>query len=584
MEVRKLSRLVAAIAALGIVAAACGGGGTPETTTPPAATGTETSPAATTPPVTEGGEIVLGAEQWPECINPITSCSSATWTWYTVLLHVLGRAMVLDLEGNFVPSPMITEAPSLDNGGLQQGPPFSVTYHIADNATWEDGSPITSADFDFTYKAILNTTGAYSTVGYDQIDSVDTTDPKTVVINFKDVYVDWPDLFGGVYQGLFKKAAFPDADAEKPNLKDEMLDNFPFSGGPWVLDSWSKDQAVLVKNTNYYGQVPHLDKVTMVPRTDQATEINSLLTGEVAAIYPQPSDVSLLDQVASNPNVKAVGANGAYFEALWFNHASPPLDDPAVRNALMLAVDRDSVIEAIIKLNNPDAAVLPCGFVSFPNIGSWCSTTYFGTDKFPYDPAQARSLLEGAGYDCSAEGQACTKDGKNLTIEYSTVSTNTRRTTTQELLKDKALAAGIEFKIKNYEAGELFGDVAPKGKYTMADYATGGSVDPSITGSFACDQFPTDANGFAGGNWQRWCNQQATDLMRQSDKELDPAARLDLFNQIYTFEQQDFLSLPLYVLPSVGAWRTDKIAGPIDAYIPSNLGMFYNMNEWTLAS
>src|SRR6266540_3200284 len=107
MEVRKLSRLVAAIAALGIVAAACGGGGTPETTTPPAATGTETSPAATTPPVTEGGEIVLGAEQWPECINPITSCSSATWAYWTIFELVLPYAMVLDLNGNFVASPVL---------------------------------------------------------------------------------------------------------------------------------------------------------------------------------------------------------------------------------------------------------------------------------------------------------------------------------------------------------------------------------------------------------------------------------------------------------------------------------------------
>jgi peptide/nickel transport system substrate-binding protein len=479
-----------------------------------------------------------------------------------------------------VASPLLDEAPTLDNGGLQQGPPFTVTFNISDAAVWEDGSPITSADFDFTWKAIMNTPGAYTTVGYDQIETIDTTDPKTAVITFKDVYVDWPDLFGGVYQGLFKAAAFPDADPEKPNLEAEMQSEFPFSGGPWILQSWSKDEAVLVKNENYYGPVAHLDKVTMVPRTDQATEINSLLTGEVAAIYPQPSDASLIEQVASNPNVEAVGSNGGYFEALWFNHESAPLDDPAVREAMMYAVDRQAVIDSIIKLNNPDAEVLACGFVSFPHIGQWCSQTYFGTDVFPYDPEQARSILEGAGYDCSAPGEACTKDGEPLVIEYSTVAGNTRRETTQQLLQPKALEAGIQFRIKNYEAGILFGDIGPKGQFTIADYATGGSVDPSITSSFACDSVPSEANAFAGGNWNRWCNEEATTLMRDSDKQLDPAARLDLLNQVYELEVQDFLSLPLYVLPNVGAWRTDQIAGPIDAYIPSNLGMFFNMNEW----
>jgi peptide/nickel transport system substrate-binding protein len=565
MDGRRVIRIIALFGITAIVATACGGDD--------GAGGGTTSPTA--PAVRKGGQIVVGAEQWPECVNPITSCSSATWTWYSVLHHVLPRAMVLDLQGNFIASPALVEVPSLDNGGITQSP-FTVTFKISPKAVWDDGSPITSADFDFTWRAIMNTPGAFSTVGYSEIESVDTSDPATAVIRFKSIFVDWPDLFGGVYQGFFKKAAFPSADAEKPNLKDEMQDSIPFSGGPWKLSQWSKDQAVLVRNDKYYGKVANLDQVTMVPRTDQATEIQSLLTGEVAAIYPQPSDVSLLDQVASNPNVKAVGSDGGFYEALWFQHESAPLDDPKVREAVMYSVDRQAVIDAIIKLNNPNAEVLNCGLLSFPNIGNWCQTKPF--EQFSYDPEKAKSILEGAGYDCSAT--PCTKGGNKLVIEYSTVATNTRRTTTQELLKDKALAAGIEFKIKNYDAGVLFGDIGPHGKFTMADYATGGSVDPSITSTLACENIPTAANEFAGGNWNHWCNQQATDLMHQSDQELDPARRLELFNQIYALEAQDFLILPLYVLPNVGAWRTDKIGGPISDYIPSNLGMFFNMNEW----
>jgi len=519
-------------------------------------------------------------------VNPINECSSATWTWYSVLEHVLGYAMVLDLNGNFVASPLLTEAPTLDNGGITQNP-FTITYKISDKAVWADGSPITSADFDFTWKAILNTTGAYTTVGYTSIDSIDTTDPKSAAIKFKDVFVDWPDLFGGVYQGIFEKAAFPKfANSAKPNLAKEMQNEIPFSGGPWVLKSWSKDQAVFTRNDKWYGTaggsrggIPWLDQVTMVPRTDQPTEIQSLLTGEVDAIYPQPSDVSLIDQVKGTPGVKAKGTDGAYFEALWFQHEQAPLDDAKVREALMYAIDRQSIIDAIIKLNNPNAEVLNCGFVSFPNIGNWCKDKQ-PFSQFTYDPAKAKSLLTADGYDCTAT--PCTKNGAPLTVEYSTVSTNTRRTTTQQLLQAKAKDAGFAFKVKNYEAGVLFGDIGPHGKFTMADFATGGSVDPSITSSFACENIPTSKNSFAGGNWNHWCDTAATDLMHQSDKELDPAKRLQLFDQIYQLEATDFLSLPLYVLPNVGAWRADKIGGPVDAFIPSNLGMFYNMNDWYL--
>src|SRR5438094_59282 len=146
----------------------------------------------------------------------------------------------------------------------------------------------------------------------------------------------------------------------------------------------------------------------------------------------------------------------------------------------MYAIDRQSIIDAIIKLNNPNAEVLNCGFVSFPNIGNWCKDKQ-PFSQFTYDPAKAKSLLTADGYDCTAT--PCTKNGAPLTVEYSTVSTNTRRTTTQQLLQSKAKDAGFAFKIKNYEAGVLFGDIGPHGKFTMADYATGGSVDPSDTAS-----------------------------------------------------------------------------------------------------
>src|SRR5207249_8215393 len=131
-----------------------------------------------------------------------------------------------------------------------------------------------------------------------------------------------------------------------------------------------KDQAVFTRNDKWYGTaggsrggIPWLDQVTMVPRTDQPTEIQSLLTGEVDAIYPQPSDVSLIDQVKGTPGVKAKGTDGAYFEALWFQHESAPLNDQKAREALTYAIDRQSSRATLIKPNNPHAAVRKCGLL-----------------------------------------------------------------------------------------------------------------------------------------------------------------------------------------------------------------------------
>ncbi|NBO84479.1 MAG: hypothetical protein EBV14_03910, partial [Actinobacteria bacterium] len=81
---------------------------------------------------------------------------------------------------------------------------MTVTYDISPDAVWEDGSPITAADFKATWESALNTPGSISTVGYDQINSVEPgTSDKQVVVDFKSVYGPYKGLFGG----LIKAAA-----------------------------------------------------------------------------------------------------------------------------------------------------------------------------------------------------------------------------------------------------------------------------------------------------------------------------------------------------------------------------------------
>jgi peptide/nickel transport system substrate-binding protein len=552
-----------------LVAAACGGGddsGTPSESAAPSGAGQT------------GGSIVVGAEQWPPCSNPITTCSSLSWGFYSIWQHILPRLTMLDLEGNYVPSPLITEVPSVDNGGITEDP-FTVTYHLNPDAVWSDGTPITSEDVNFTWLAKLNTTGTYNTAGYTEIKSIDSSDPQTVVIEFKAPYAAWADLFGSAFDFVIEKAAFPNADPEEPDLAVNMKRGIPFSGGPWLLQSWSREQAVLVRNDNYWGEKPLLDQVTMIPTLDQAAEVNALLSGEVAAIYPQPSDVSLLDQVAGDSGVTARGGDGVYNDALWFTNTLAPMDDPKVREALAYAMDRQAVIDAIIKLNNPEAEVNQCMYW-LP--GPYCQPDFAG---FTYDPAKSISILESDGYDCSAVPDGpCTKNGEPLSLIYSVNAGNTRRETTQALLQQQAIPAGFELVVKNYDSGIYFGDVGPKGTSHFMDYAVGGSPDPTATGTFGCEFIPTDANGYGGGNWTQWCNQEANDLMIEADQATDVAERTTLTNQVGALMAADVMSLPLYILPNVSAWRSDQIAGPVGEYNESIYGLFFNMDQWYLVS
>lgn len=562
-------RRTAILIVVGLGLVSCTGDGTPVPIRSQSA-----SPIA--PTIHLGGNAVFGAEQWPQCVNPINACASSAWAHYTVLQHVLPRAMQLDTNGSLIASPLLQEAPTLDNGGLAQNP-FSVRFRISPEAVWDDGSPITSADLRFTWLAQINTRGVYASSErreYRLIRSVETPDPGTAVVRFRTIMVDWADLFGGVDQYVLKAAAFPGADPKHPDLSREMKDSIPFSGGPFKLESWNSEQAVLVRNENYFGPHALLDRVTFARATDQEAETYLLAQGTVAAIYPTMGmGGAALDELTSNAATSVVTGDGSYFEALWFNHSFPPLDDPHVREALMYAIDRQAVVDQIVKPWNPRAEVLDCGLVASPSVGPWCQTRPF--ERFRYDPQRARAILEADGYTCVAA--PCTRNGKVLEIPYSVNAGSVRRTTAQQVIIDHALPAGFSLIPRNYDTS-LFSGFP---NYPLADYAQWAEVDPSVTQQFACGDFRNRRNP-VGDNWTNWCDPAAERLMRDADGELDPVRRAELMNLVYQIQALDFMSLPLYMLPAVSAWRTDRITGPIGAWNSSPYGLFFNMDQWYL--
>jgi ABC-type transport system substrate-binding protein len=114
-------------------------------------------------------------------------------------------------------------------------------------------------------------------------------------------------------------------------------------------------------------------------------------------------------------------------------------------------------------------------------------------------------------------------------------------------------------------------------------YRFGPVIDPSGTGILSCSQIPTAANGYGGGNWDHWCDRAADHLMRRSDQELDVAKRADEIQGIGTLIAKDLPMLPLYTLPNVAAWRTDKLAGIDPADVSSPYGFFVGLPSWHIA-
>lgn len=589
---RGARRVAAAVAAFAVLAAACGSDdGSDDSASTNAATDDaddaatddasgddatgDTSATSDAPSDgSSGGNVVFAAEQWPECINPVTSCANASWLTWSVIHHVLPKLMEVDAEGNYQASPLIEEAPSLDNGLITEDP-FTVTFNLREEAVWNDGTPITSEDVHFTWRAIMDSTGTLSTTGYELITDIDTSDPKTAVVTFSQNYAPWGDLFGGGTQFVLKADEFTSTDTA-----DEMLDSISFSGAPWLLQSWSNEEAVLVRNDAFWDadRIPLFDQVTFVPREDTDTEIVALQTGEVAAIFPQPSPG--VNERLEQDGIDFTLAGGVVYEGLWPNQQSPQspiLADQAVREALAFAIDRQQIVDTVMTPVDPNAEVLQCaGWV--PNVGPWCGEEFADVVQ---DFDRAEQVLVDDGWERNANG-VWEKDGTPLEIEWNTVAGNRRREDVQALVQEQVSDFGIRFVINNLDAGELFQNRLPQLEFGMGLYAQVASPDPSVTTIYDRDQIPSEANGNAGQNNIAWDSEQVTELARRSDQELDQDERLATIREIGATVREEMAWIPLYQLPNMTAWRSDQIDGPIGDYTASSYGGFANMYDWFL--
>jgi peptide/nickel transport system substrate-binding protein len=539
------------LAALSLIAAACGnddkGDGAATTTTADKAV--------------KGGTLVLGAEQEPDCADWISSCAGASWGTYTMGAQTMPRSFDLTPDGKQKPSSLLAGEPK-----LEEGPPQKITYKLNAKAVWSDGEPITSSDYKYTWDQIKNGSDIYDKTGYKDIVSVDDSDPKTVVVTFSTPYAGWKDLFGGFY-GVYPKHLLEGKDRNA-----EMKDGYKWSGGPWIIDHWTKGQEVaLTPNAKYWGKVPNLDKAVFKFITDTAAESQAYKTGQISMFYPQAQ--LELTQLFTLPNTKHDVVTSLSYEALWFNTQKPPLDDVKVRQALGYATDRDAVVNSLFGPVQPGIKAIHA-FMTPGNKQWYTSQPY---SKYKKDLAKVTELMTSAGYTKGGDG-IWAKGGKPVSLAISTTAGNKRRELTEQLLQSQWKEAGFNLTTNNTKAGTLFGEWGPQGVFQIALYAqVPPSTDPGICSTFCSENIPTTANP-SGQNWTRLASTAIDTPWKQVDKELDEGKRKDLVEQGQKALADELPGLPVDPFPDVLIYNSAKLNGPIGHNFA--FGPFVNMNEW----
>jgi peptide/nickel transport system substrate-binding protein len=442
---------------------------------------------------------------------------------------------------------------------------FRITYELSDTAVWNDGTPITAADFECGWKAALGTPGSLSTAGYDSIISVEEGDsPSQVVVEMDTVYAPYKTLWDAE---LLKSDEIEDCN----DVTDDFEGGIPFSGREWIQESWSPEQIVWVPNPGYTGdKVPQTERMVIVPAEDGATLLKS---GDVDFIFPQA--YTGIDDDLNDPNIEYDSALGGSYEAFYFmqvkDDRAGPFADDDFRQAFSKSIDMDGVYDQIYAPLAQGAPLLTCGPIA---PGPYCDPTTF---EDTYDPDGAEQILTDAGWTKNGEGLWESPDGEVPEVRFMVSSPNPRRESTQAYLIPLLREAGFNVVADNCEAVPcVFQTRLPGLDYDMTMYISTVSPDPTyLLDSFSCDSIPTEENGFQGQGQQGWCNEEASALLAESDVTINEEERAALVKEAIKFMREDAVLLPLLQFPNVGAYRSDKVANT-----QAELANYRAVNDW----
>lgn len=537
------SKLLAVALAGGLFAGACAGSD-PDNQ---GLVGAGRSPAEDTEPAQEGGTLVFGAEQEPAILNFALTDGNSFWT-QTILDNLLPDAYSVLPDFSYEPQVLDGEAEVTED-------PFTVTYKIKEEAAWNDGTPVSADDFVFTWKTNVNPDNdIVDRTGYNLIERAEVVDPKTVTFTFEEPFAAYKDIFDDIV---------PKHELQGENFNRVWNEEITLSAGPFEFDRWEKgNQLRLVRNEDYWGEhLAYLDEVVFRFITDTNSEIQALRGDEVDAIYPQPQ--LQLSEVATFEGTQVQATAGTNWEHLDFQYENPLLRKDFVRQAIAHGIDREAIVDQFISQLQPDASVLNnLMFVS--NQAEY--EDHFGI--WDYDPEESERLLQENGCERGSDDiYEC--DGEKLEFGYVSTAGNELRELQFEAIQQQLADIGIRLKSQFASADIVFGRVLSSQNWDLFNFAWIGSPDPAGNVEiWSCK---------GGNNFNSYCNEEVTELLAQTNSELDPTARTALFNQADALAAEDLPVLPLYQKPTFLAFH-DNVHNMEDN--STNEGPTWNIEEW----
>jgi len=469
--------------------------------------------------------------QAPSTMNPYLSGGTKEIEAASVTIEPLAR---YDQDGNMVPW-LVDEIPTVANGGVSEDL-TQITWVLSEGIMWSDGTPLTAEDVVFTWQYCTDPEGGCASVQkFEDVANVEAVDERTVVVTFE---VPKPFPYGpfvGAQAPIIQAAQFADClGAASQGCTEENFN--PIGTGPYVVEDFRpNDVIVYTANPNFREEgKPYFDRLVLKGGGDAESAARAVLeTGEADYAWNLQITPEILNEMEAAGQGMVVVAYGTSVERIMINQTNPSPDlgpelrsvwvedgsnahpfltDPAVWQAMSMAIDRNLIASQLYGA----AGIATCNVLPAPAI-------YASTNNdacLEQDIEGAIAMLEEAGWvDEDGDGWR-ERDGVELSVLYQT-STNAVRQSTQALIKQWWETIGIETELRNIDASVFFGSdpASPDtfGKfYADVEMYTNNfdGTDPeAYMNNFSCDNIARPENSFLGPNISRWCLPEYDELL-----------------------------------------------------------------------
>ena len=443
-----------------------------------------------------------------------------------------------------------------------------ITFHIRDGMQWSDGQPATSADACYSWGLALDAIKAESYVGYGYLDpgvkdagvtKIECPDASTMVVST----TDQSDRIFQVYVPILPKHVYGAFDYVKiADDSDKKFDAPLIGTGPYTLAEWKTGQyARFVRNPHYWGPQGFEDEVVIQFFGNSDTMVQALKSGEID--YARGVNAEQFRQLSSDPSYVAVQGKANGWTQLAFNTygtgtgkeikgggpSTKALLDPAFRDALGYAVDRQALVDKVLGgYGDTGDTIVP------PVLSEWHVTP----DKpRTFDIEVAKQKLADAGYVLDGSGKRLDKEGQPITLRLYMPNSDDNYPKAAQFIKAWYGQLGIEVITKVMDSAALGSIILPsdgKAKYDIELWGWAGNPDPNaLLQIFRCDAIDSTSDS-------QYCNKDYDALydlqLTQAGAERQ-ATLAQMQNLIYNEAPYDIL----FYDANLDVYRTDRFAG-----------------------